>query len=148
MGRESLARGHTGPRGRPITGETTRRQPVSPGVARRQKEPAAMRFAAIPRSRSALLITALSLSLLFVAPVTSGASMSGSQGYASDQLLVKFRPSAGRAGVARALMAAHVSDKSVIRDLGVHVVHVSPSRLETALSSLRHSPNVLYADRA
>ena len=71
-----------------------------------------MRFAAIPRSRNALLVTALSISLLFVAPATSGASMSAGRGYASDQLLVKFRPSAGRAGVARALMAAHVSDKS------------------------------------
>jgi thermitase len=105
-----------------------------------------MRFAAIPRSRVALFITAVSISLLFVASATSGTSTPAGQSYASGQLLVKFRPSAGRVDIARALTSAHASDKSMIRELGVHVVRVSPSRLETALSSLRRSPKVLYAE--
>jgi hypothetical protein len=67
--------------------------------------------------------------------------------YATDQLLVKFRASAGRAEVTRTMRVAHVSDKSVIRNLGVHVLSVSPSRLDAALGSLRNSPSVLYVER-
>jgi thermitase len=67
--------------------------------------------------------------------------------YAADKLLVKFRASAERAEIASTMRAAHVSERSVIRDLGVHVLSVSPSRLDAALGSLRHSPSVLYAER-
>jgi subtilisin family serine protease len=112
------------------------------------KEPAAMPFSVAFKRR--LLIPLAAIAALFVlcgpaatAPIASGMG----HAYASDQLLVKFRASAGGAEIARTMRAAHASDKSVIRGLGVHVVSVSPSRLDAALGSLRKSPNVLYAER-
>ena len=77
---------------------------------------------------------------------STSASSASEPRYASDRLLVKFKSNAGEAAIAHALQAAKVTNKSTIRDLGVHVVGVSPHRLDTALATLRRSPRVLYAE--
>jgi thermitase len=93
-------------------------------------------------------LAAIAALLILASPAASAPIVSVTRSsYAPDQLLVKFRASARGAEIARTMRAAHVSDKSVIRGLGVHVLSVSPSRLDAALGSLRNSPNVLYVER-
>jgi thermitase len=113
------------------------------------KEPAAMPFSVALKRRLLIPLSAIAALLVLSGPAASAPIVSGvGRTYAPPgQLLVKFRASAGGTEIARTMRAAHVSDKSVIRGLGVHVLSVSPSRLEAALGSLRKSANVLYAER-
>jgi thermitase len=106
-----------------------------------------MQFAAF-KCRLLLVIPAATAVLVLSGPAASAPSASDSaHRYASDQILVKFRAGAGRDEIASAMRAAHVSERSAITDLGVHVVGVSPSRVNAALASFRHIPSVLYAER-
>jgi len=87
------------------------------------------------------------LLLLSGADASARSASPARHAFAPDQLLVKFRADTTQAEMASAMRVAHASDKSVIRDLGVHLVNVAPSLLDEALSSLRHSSSVLYAER-
>jgi subtilisin family serine protease len=106
-----------------------------------------MQFAAVLRSRIAVsLITASAF--IFVAGPASSASSSAvtERSHAPDRLLVKFKPHASPAEIARAMGSTRVTEISTIHDLDVHVMSVPPSRLDGTLSTLRHSPSVLYAE--
>src|ERR1051326_4226196 len=107
-----------------------------------------MPSAAAVKSRLALCLAGLSALFLFAGSATSASSSSApGPHYAQDRLLVKFKSNASAVAIARAMQAAKATNTSTIRDLRVHVVGVSPQRLETALATLRRSPSVAYAER-
>jgi subtilisin family serine protease len=94
-----------------------------------------------------LLVPFAAAAALFIVSGPAEPASATAQSYASAQLLVKFRADATRTAIANAMGSAQVSEKLVIRDLGVHVLNVFPSRLDAALTALRRSPSVLYAER-
>jgi thermitase len=100
--------------------------------------------------RRRLLIPLAAIGTLFAlsgqaasAPVASGTVRS----YAANQLLVKFRAAAGSAQIRRTMRSAGVLDKSVIDEIGVHVVRATHGGADQALTALRKSPTVVSAER-
>jgi hypothetical protein len=71
----------------------------------------------------------------------------GEQDYVPGQLLVKFRHNTPARGVAVALRTAGAELDGRIPNLGVQLLHVSPSRVASTLQELESDPRVAFAER-
>jgi thermitase len=106
-----------------------------------------MQLAAILRSRVAVSLTLAAAFVLFPGKAdSSNLSVLAGGRHAPDRLLVKFQPRMGSTEIARTFKTLRVGEISKIRDLGVHVLRVPPSRLDATLSTLQRSASVLYAE--
>jgi subtilisin family serine protease len=101
---------------------------------------------AAQKARIATVLAIVFAVLSLAGPADSTTLTSHADGHAADRLLVKFKANTRTADVGRALKSARATEISTIRDLGVRVVSVSPERLDAALTTLRRSRQVLFAE--
>jgi hypothetical protein len=87
------------------------------------------------------------LLVLASAAQSAPAASTSSQLLVKFRVLVKFRAHASQAEIGRAIASAAADDHFTIKDIGVHVLRVPSDHIDAALSTLRRSPVVLFAER-
>lgn len=93
------------------------------------------------------IVAAIALVIPNVAIAGSGGGATGSQGYAPDRVLVKFRPGTPAADISRIEAEHGVREIDRIDKLGVRVLTVPKGRtVKQMVGALYRNPNVLYAE--